>query len=1038
MKGKAKQFFDRHKAAICLGVFVLVLAIYALIFQQTVRRDAKHVSAEKGYMVCPRIDNHVPVSLCGEWEYYPGKMLFSSDFDVDGRSRDGYEPEYVQVPGEAPNQTGFGTYRLRFRLITGKSTFAFKTCDIWSSARIFLDGVLICSIGDPSIMTNGSLPWNSAMYVTVNMDIYHRTHELIVQTSNYSYLTHGIVAPIYFGTQLSVYDMTNTARLTEAIGAMSVLILAALALSLLAMRIQIRNLPWLMCFSLLLGCFLLLNGEKLLLNIFPAISFTLFCRVFLLLHLAMFLSMGLYACDFGETGRRSMRLANGMVGLSAVAMLVLALAPQPMLRVAFLGCIVMCALWAALTAFHMVRKILRNEATVLLQLLAFLNWLGIFLTFKLFYQGRLYAASRESLLLFCTIGFVIFQLVYVAQRVAGIYSANEHLAQRMLVSDKLKSELMAIVSHELRTPLHGIININQSVIRNIQQDSGLESNKQIEDLNLTLSLAHRMSGIVGNLYDFVEQNDEEEITLRPVNLRVEVNAVFEMFHYTGANPALHFVNQIPASAPEVYADENKLWQVLSNLVNNAIKYTRAGAITVNSQMEGDMVAVTVTDTGIGMDTEKTDFIFERYARLSNADLQASGSGLGLYIARRQVEQMGGTIRVQWSEPNVGTCICFTLKPCPENLSGAAAELDRPAVSESVDAAAHAMLPICPASARLLIADDNPVNRRVVASIFQDCNFDIDYVSDGDEAIALVKEHGLAYDVVLLDVMMPRMSGFEACRIIRSQYSHFDLPVLMLTARDQIKDIVTGFWVGANDYVTKPADSLELRARVFTLINLRQSVSAAIDNELSFLQAQIRPHFLYNAFNTISAIALSDGNAASELIDDLGVYLRSIFKDNAGDDTLIPLAREIDTIQAYLRIEKARFGDRLEMEWDLQAPPTLTVPPLILQPLIENSVRHGSLGQTGRIVVRLSTRIQDGELVIEVRDNGQGITSRESLSASDKDHDRDSGGIGLKNINRRLRLRYDRELEIESSAGVGTCVRMRIPLSGEKALHTVSA
>ena len=1031
MKDGQRLFWERHRAAICLAVFALVLGFYLLVFRQTVRLDARHVNAGQGYMVCPRIDNHAPVSLSGEWEYYPGRMLFSSDFDLEGKSRDGYEPQYVQVPGEAPNETGFGTYRLRFKLTTGKSTFALKTSDIWSSCRIFLDGELVCSIGDPSTMTNGSLPWNSAMYVAVNMDIYHRTHELIVQTSNYGFLSHGIVSPIYFGTQTEVFNLTNTARLTEAIGAMSVIILAILVVSLLAMRIQISNLVHLMSFSMLLGFYLLMNGEKLLLNIFPTIPFAAFSRIFVVLHLGMFQFMGLYVCDFGETGLRSLRIRNVMLWLSGAAMLALAAVPQALLREVFLVNLGLCAVWAGLCVFFLVRKILRNESSVLFQLLAFQSWIGIFATLLLYYRGDLYASSRESLLLFCTEGFVIFQLVYVARRVAGIYSANEHLAQRMVVSDKLKSELMAIVSHELRTPLHGIINITQSVIGQIQQESGLEHTRQTDDLGLSISLARRMTGIVGNLYEFVEQNYEEEINLRPTNLRVEVNAVFEMFHYTGANPALHFVNLIPAAAPSVYADENKLWQVLCNLVNNAIKYTRSGAVTVSSQVENDTTVIAVTDTGIGMNPELREYIFERYARLPNAEYQTSGSGLGLYIARKLVEEMGGRIYVDWSEENKGTRICFTLKTCAEAADANRPIVqDKPAVEETADQAARTMLPICPDSARLLIADDNPVNRKVLATIFQDCNFRIDYAADGDEAIELVREHGNAYDIVMLDVMMPRMSGFEACRIIRSQYSHFDLPVLMLTARDQVKDIVTGFWAGANDYVTKPADSLELRARVFTLINLRKSVAQAIDNELSFLQAQIRPHFLYNAFNTISAIALSDGIAASELIDDLGEYLRSVFKDSSVD-AMVPLAGEIDTISAYLRIEKARFGDRLEMEWDLQAPPNLPVPALIVQPLIENSVRHGSLGQTGHTVVRLSTRLEGGDLVIEVRDNGKGIIAKDAPATAIKGMGSDKGGIGLKNINRRLRLRYNRELEIESGAGEGACVRMRIPTDEPK-------
>ena len=288
----------------------------------------------------------------------------------------------------------------------------------------------------------------------------------------------------------------------------------------------------------------------------------------------------------------------------------------------------------------------------------------------------------------------------------------------------------------------------------------------------------------------------------------------------------------------------------------------------------------------------------------------------------------------------------------------------------------------------------------------------------------------AYDIVVLDIMMPGMTGIEICQEIRRRFTPFDLPVLMLTARDSVEDVLSAFWAGANDYVIKPADSVELRARVITLITLKQSVSSAIRSELSFLQAQIKPHFLFNAFNTISAIALTDGEEASRLIDDLSTYLRSSFQRSSFDQ-MVPIDRELELVQAYVNIEKARFGSRLQVEIQSSYQEPFFLPALTIQPIIENAIRHNSLASNQDIRIDLRIHQKDRQIHIAVEDNGQGIEP-EKLQAILIDHlapeyEKKDTGIGLKNVNRRLKLHYNQKLQIESTLGQGTTVSFDIPL-----------
>lgn len=1013
---------ERLKVAIPFMVLAVLLAGIVSLSWSVLRQQSTCLRAEEGYLYCSNIDNREPVLLQGEWEYYPNQVLFSSDFDWAGQAVDGSEPQYVQVPGPAPNAYGFGTYRLRFQAVTASDMFALKITDIWSSARVYLDGKLICTIGDPSTLSVASLPWNSSVYVSFSMDIFRRTHELIVQVSNYDYYMQGITSPIHFGTQIMVYNLSNAVRLIESVCVMSVLILAVLVLCLLLLRIQLGSILHLMLFSLCFGLNLLMSGEKLILNIFPSLNYILFTRAYLCTFLGMAVFMGMYVCEFGECGRLGLTLQRTSLSVSLLALAALFLVPQAGLATTFFLSLGLACLWVLMSLILMLRRLRRQETGCFFQVMAFFCWLYAYLTAVAYAQGMIGTSVRTGLLCAAVVSFVILQLVYVAQRVSYVYSGNERLAQRMLVSDKLKSELMAIVSHELRTPLHGIINITQSVIEDLLQSSGMPRTAQTDELNVSISLARRMSGIVGDLFDFVEQNYDGEVQLNPTNLRVEVNAVFEMFRYTCENTAIHFVNLIGTTGLTVYADESKLWQVLCNLVGNAVKYTRAGAVSVNARREGDMVTIAVSDTGIGMPADMLERVFEPYARIPAYDMNTPGSGLGLYIARKLVEEMGGSIAVTWSQPGQGTCISFTLRACDDKVFSDQHSVQKELTLPQVESEAAAFLrSVRPDSARVLVADDSPTNLKIISRIFADCNFTMDMAADGREAVDLAGKNAGKYDLVILDVMMPHMDGFEACRTIRRHCSPFDLPILMLTARDLTKDIVTGFWAGANDYVTKPVDSLELRARVFTLIKLKQSVAGAIENELSFLQAQIQPHFLYNAFNTISAIALTNGIAASELIDDLGVFLRSTFRGKKAAD-LVPLAREMEATQAYVNIQKARFGDKIHFTFRVDAPLDLTLPPLIIQPLVENAIRHGSLDRAGQVRILASAQVQGDELVISVEDDGPGF---DAGSAKHPGHE--GSGVGLTNINRRLKLYYGRQLDIRPVSPTGTRIVMRLPL-----------
>ena len=200
------------------------------------------------------------------------------------------------------------------------------------------------------------------------------------------------------------------------------------------------------------------------------------------------------------------------------------------------------------------------------------------------------------------------------------------------------------------------------------------------------------------------------------------------------------------------------------------------------------------------------------------------------------------------------------------------------------------------------------------------------------------------------------------------------------------------------------------------------------SEMSFLQAQIKPHFLYNALNAIANVCEKDGKEAGKLIVDLAIYLRGSLEFNHLDK-MVTLDKELEFINTYFSIEQARFGQKIQLLTEIEIPLDYQLPVLILQPLVENAVRHGISKKPGggRVIVRV-IQIEEG-IGIEIEDDGIGINEEKlALLLSEKGNDQ---GVGLLNIHHRLLRLYDRGLDISSEVGCGTCVRMVIQKGGKQ-------
>lgn len=356
-------------------------------------------------------------------------------------------------------------------------------------------------------------------------------------------------------------------------------------------------------------------------------------------------------------------------------------------------------------------------------------------------------------------------------------------------SDRLKSAFLANMSHEIRTPLNAIVGFSNLLIETEDPADKKEyvdiiqrNNEQLLQLiSDILDLSKIEAGMVELSYTKIELNllCQEVVSSYMADTEREVPIVF-----AGGCDDCYIIS-----------DRSKLVQVLSNLINNAIKFTQQGCITVGFRKLQKGIEFYVQDTGIGIVAENIQLIFNRFEKLNHF---AHGTGLGLTICRNLVEKLDGTIGVE-SEPGIGSRFWFTVPYEPAGLHRAEDALLPPS---------HGLSQISPGKPVILVAEDTDSNFQVLSAILRN-DYELLRARDGDEAVRLVEQY--RFVAVLMDMKMPVMDGLEATRKIKAVNP--TLPVIAVTAYAYDHDREKALQAGCNDYMTKPMDVTELKQKL---------------------------------------------------------------------------------------------------------------------------------------------------------------------------------------------------------------------------------
>jgi len=464
----------------------------------------------------------------------------------------------------------------------------------------------------------------------------------------------------------------------------------------------------------------------------------------------------------------------------------------------------------SVAANGVIAKLIEDQSTTMLRQGQMVIWLNI---------------GLMTMLLVAATALVFRQNQQEKERRAleDLARVQREASERAEAASLAKSEFLANMSHEIRTPMNGVIGMIDLAV-------DLATNaEQLGYLKVGQSSAHSLLAILNEILDFSKiEAGQVDIEHVPFHWPTVFEEALSSVTLRAAKKGLTVVTLLPQEAITwVKGDPSRIRQVLTNLCDNAIKFTQHGGLTIRCDWEtadnkATFLKIAVADTGMGIPREKQAVIFEAFSQAdSSTTRNFGGTGLGLTICSRLVSLMGGRIAVE-SEPGRGSTFTFTVQAEPAEAPPAAEPVkERKAMPHAVasleaNTPARAVAPELagPTGLCVLLVEDHPVNQKLAMTLLRKWGHDVTLAEDGQQAVALFPSK--RWDVVLMDMQMPVMGGLDATRKIRDmEAAPMRTPIVALTANAMDSDRESCRLAGMDDFLSKPFSAAALQAVLIT-------------------------------------------------------------------------------------------------------------------------------------------------------------------------------------------------------------------------------
>ncbi|OEH84149.1 hypothetical protein BHU72_12135 [Desulfuribacillus stibiiarsenatis] len=967
--------------------------------------------------------NHL-VKLDGEWKFYENELIH------DAQSIEESKKIFVTVPGKwnryetgrkEPKSFGYGTFHLRIQLSETQinQMVGLKIQNIGMSNKVIINDQVISMSGKPGIDRNSYEMGNVPKYVFY----YPEKTELdvLIQVTNFDYSPYsGIVSSILFGPQ----EVLENTRIT-AYGYELVFLGASLAVGFVFFMVFLFRIKrtYLLYFSMYIissGLYVLTHGEKIWFHLFPTFDYLIFAKIqYFSAALAISFFIGYLYTSFPEVFKNRMTKALLLVSFAFYPAVLFPLSIQSnisSIQIAFYIAVMLYSVYGS------VKSILHEHTYSV-------YFVGIILSTAFMGREGIYLVLGKGKvglwMLLAQFTWILIHASLIAGRLSKTFDLVEEQSKELIRMDQLKDEFLAKLSYALRAPLMGISNVTKLYIE--QEEDTLSYSRGVK-LSQIQDFSRRLTRLVNDMTD-ISKIKEGKLTLElsVIQMNRFLRKVATSMAVAYKDDGARIVFDIEDSIPMIRADQDRMKQIIFCLMDHAVLNSKNNPITLSGRGNTESVEISVRYPEESSQSNKHNELFEPFSQQNDLGME---SGLGLSIAKQLTELMGGIIEVKHIES--GEISITVIFPAYKSR----VEVDEIAVTEIQSSQGETFNDIeeqtlaTPYSIKtagqstVIVADESPTNLKLIVDMLVHHNYSVIAVDNGHDVMKQLQLNP-STDLVVIDYWMQDPSGLEICRKLREVYSRDDLPILMLTTTIDPSVVERALLSGANDFLYKPYQANELIARVHSLVQVKKTLALTTSYELAFLHAQIKPHFLYNALNTIAEYCETEPHEAGRLIISLSKYLRGTL-DFENISSFVTVEKELSLVKAYLNIEMARF-DKLEVAFDVDDNITVSLPSLTLQTLVENAVKHGVTKIVAGGKVTISIKQLDDGVIFTVEDNGVGM-DLEKLDISNKTSEK-RNSIGLYNINTRLLKIYGKELIIESTPGLGTKASFVIPNGG---------
>ncbi len=768
-----------------------------------------------------------PLTLNGEWELYWEMFLDPEDFQVLNPSKsslidlprawNGY-----RINGRSLSVYGYATFRLTVEAPdVKKQQLGIRIPIIGSAYKIFVNGTPLLNCGTIGKYRGDMTPRAQPQSAYFQPD--EDRIEIILQVSNYHHNRGGVLSPLMLGTREQIMNYRERHIAFDLFFFSALFMLGIFHLLLFIPRRKELFIRTFGIICLLAALSITLTSEVLFLKLVPGFPYGWQLKI---QHLILYLLLIFFPLFFLE--RYPREISKTVVRFLQIYGVVISIVVLFTPVLWFSQLLIISLIIAIISIFYgifVLSQAYRHQQGGAGILLIGFSLLGITaLNDILVNIGIIHTGMYTS---FGLLAFTLSHTCALSSTFSTALTAVEEMSVQIRSQNKLQDEFLTTISQQIRVPLNNLIGIAESLVEGV---SGTLPRKVTRDLHLMVASAKRLSHFVNNILDFSKiKNRDIELNLKSMDIKSVTDVIIELSQPLVGDKDLEIDNRIPIDTPLVIADERRLQQILFNLIGNAITFTESGRVEISAAVltgvPPDSLEISVADTGNGIPRHRMNSIFDAFEESESPPLRIySETGIGLTITKQLVELLGGRITVE-SEVGKGSRFSFTLPLSHDTIHTETPERGehRARVKQDLLKGDQQEIRDFTSLSRyearsagetytIMVVDDDPVTLQFLSNTLVVQKYAVLKSQSGTEAVSMI-ESGSTPDLILLDIMMPHLSGFEVCRRIRHVYPASELPIVLLTERDQVTDLIEGFRVGANDYLVKPFSKYELLARI---------------------------------------------------------------------------------------------------------------------------------------------------------------------------------------------------------------------------------